>query len=132
VNGRLGLLAALSETILPADGTPGAAEANVAEYLRRVLEGMSAAERAKFESGLDLIDAMAVQSYGRSFVDCASAERSEVLRELYRVPHRVTRSFLSTAVGLVLEGFLCRPSHGGNRGGVGWLAIGYSPEPPGQ
>jgi gluconate 2-dehydrogenase subunit 3-like protein len=72
---------------------------------------------------------MAAQSYGKPFESCGDAERSEILRRLQRVPHRIARDFLTILVDLTLEGFLCDPSHGGNHAGAGWLAVGYSPEP---
>lgn len=124
------LLQALSETLLPADDGPGAAEAKVAEYLERALDRRSAPSRARIESGLEIVDATARQHYGKPFADCAGDERADVLQRLGQVPHRIVRSFLSTLVGLAIEGFLCDPSHGGNHAGAGWLAIGYFPEPP--
>jgi gluconate 2-dehydrogenase gamma chain len=127
---RQGLLAALSETILPSDDGPGAAEARVGEYLERALDRLPARERAKIESGLELVASMAGQHYGKPFESCADEERSEVLKQLQRVPHPIARNFLSTAINLVIEGFLCDPSHGGNYAGLGWLAIGYTPGSP--
>ena len=127
---RRRLLQALSETLLPADDGPGAAEAKVAEYLERALDRRSAQGRARIESGLELVASMARQHYEKPFEDCSGDERANVLKELERVPHRLVRSFLSTLVGLVIEGFLCDPSRGGNHAGAGWRAIGYSPEPP--
>jgi hypothetical protein len=126
---RHGLLTALSETILPSDDGQGAAEARVAEYLERVLDRRSAQDRAKIENGLQLVDSMARQRHGKPFEDCEGEERSGILTELQRVPHRIAQDFLKKIVGLVLEGFLCDPSHGGNHAGAGWRAVGYSPEP---
>ncbi|HEX5717165.1 MAG TPA: gluconate 2-dehydrogenase subunit 3 family protein [Thermoanaerobaculia bacterium] len=123
------LLTALGETILPADEGPGAAEAGVAGYLERALDRRAARDRVRIESGLELVDTMARQRHGKVFADCGDEERADVLTELQRVPHRIVRGFLSKIVGLVIEGFLCHPRHGGNRGGVGWRAVGYSPEP---
>jgi gluconate 2-dehydrogenase gamma chain len=128
---RYRILEALSETILPAseDG-PGAAEAKVAGYLERALARRSARDRARIENGLELVDSMARQCHGKPFGDCDGEERSDVLKQLGRVPHRIVRGFFSTLVGLVIEGFLCDPAHGGNHAGAGWLAVGYSPELP--
>ncbi|HVG08062.1 MAG TPA: gluconate 2-dehydrogenase subunit 3 family protein [Thermoanaerobaculia bacterium] len=126
---RRRLLAALSETILPADEGPGAIEAGVLEYLERALDRRAARDRVKIESGLDLVDSMARQRQGKVFADCGHEERADVLMELQRVPHRIVRVFFSKIVGLAIEGFLCHPSHGGNRGGAGWRAVGYPGEP---
>jgi hypothetical protein len=123
------LLTALSETILPSDDGRGAAEAKVAEYLERALDRCSAQDRAKIENVLQLVDSMARQRHGKPFGDCEGEERSDVLMKLQRVPHRIVSVFFMKIVGLVLEGFLCEPSHGGNHAGAGWRAVGYSPEP---
>lgn len=123
------LLTALSETILPSDDGRGAAEAKVADYVETALGRRSGEDRAKIENGLRLVDSMARQRHGKPFQDCRAEERSEVLAELERVPHRIVVTFLMKIVGLVLEGFLCDPSHGGNHAGAGWRSVGYSPEP---
>jgi hypothetical protein len=131
---RRRLLTALGETILPAGegGEAGAAEAGVAEYLERVFARLEGAGRLRFESGLELVEAMAAQACGRAFADCDGEERSRILARLQEVPHRISREFLSTLVGLVVEGFLCDPSHGGNRAGAGWRAVGYVPAESGR
>jgi hypothetical protein len=118
---RFKLLAALSDTILP-----GATEAHAAEYVERALGQRSGQEQAVIENGLDLVDSMARQTHGKVFADCSLAERSDILERLRCVPHRIVLKFLARITGLVIEGFLCHPSHGGNRGGAGWRAVGYS------
>lgn len=124
---RYRLLRALAETILPTDDGPGAAEVNAADYVQHALDRRSAQDHAKIEAGLDLVDSMARQRHGKPFEDCAGEERSEILQQLQRVPHKIVRGFLLTVIGLVIEGFLCDPSHGGNCGSAGWRAIGYFP-----
>jgi hypothetical protein len=105
----------------------GAAEANAAGYVERALDRGSSQGRAEIESGLALVDSMARQCHGKPFGDCAGEERSEVLERLRCVPHRLVHRFLARIIGLVIEGFLCAPAHGGNRGGAGWRAVGYAP-----
>lgn len=124
------ILEALSEAILPSDEGPGAAEAKVADYLERALARRSERDRARIENGLELVDSIARLRHEKPFGDCDGEERSEVLQQLGGVPHRTVRGFFSTLVGLVIEGFLCDPAHGGNHGGAGWRAVGYSPELP--
>lgn len=121
-------LAALSESILPSDDGPGAAEAGAVAYIENVLSSLSPQASRSIISGLDLVESLAGQLHGKGFVECAPVERKEVLERLQRVPHPLTRSFFATVVGLTLEGFFCDPSRGGNRDAVGWQYIGYQPK----
>ncbi|MCA9665857.1 MAG: gluconate 2-dehydrogenase subunit 3 family protein, partial [Myxococcales bacterium] len=38
--------------------------------------------------------------------------------------------FYRVVVSLMLEGFLCDPVYGGNRGEVGWKLVGHVPQLP--
>jgi gluconate 2-dehydrogenase gamma chain len=120
-------LAAISESILPSDEGPGAAEAGVTAYVEGALQSLSPQKLRGIASGLDLVECLSNQRHGKSFADCVPEEREDVLKHLQRVPHRLTHSFLATLVDLTLEAFFCDPSYGGNRNRAGWLYIGYEP-----
>jgi hypothetical protein len=119
------VLAAAAGRILPSDDGPGAAETEAAGYVERVLEGERlGSRRPLFVQGLERLQELALQAYGLAFAACAPAEQDEVLGRLQESAHPLHRTFFQELVRLVLEGFLCDPVHGGNRGGLGWSYLG--------
>jgi gluconate 2-dehydrogenase gamma chain len=124
------ILEAAAARILPADGSPGAREANVGRFIDRQLAGSLAALRPAFEQLAKLLDLWARKSYGKRFLLLAPAEQDAVLEQLARgrIP---VRSFPQEAMfralhTLTLEGFLSDPIHGGNEGQIGWRSIGFA------
>jgi len=122
---QLRLLAAAADRILPSDGRPGAATAQVRGYL----EGAHATDRGErlrrgLEGGLALLQDVAQDLYGRSFPDCSESERDEVLRRVQAVPHPATSRFFRLLIKTTIAAFLCDPLHGGNRDAAGWKLLG--------
>jgi hypothetical protein len=73
----------MGEHILPETETPGARTARVHEYIDTMLtDYYSAAERARFVSGLERADARAKRVYGRRFLDATPAQQLELIRAL--------------------------------------------------
>ncbi len=121
-------LQAVVGRILPGTDGPGAAQTAVAvaferAMLHRSLRGL----RVGIEQVLDRLRAQAAQLYANEFSACPAAEQDELLRGLERDPNPWTRFLFRCVIGLSLEGLLCDPVHGGNRGFRGWQAIGLRP-----
>ncbi|HYO16625.1 MAG TPA: gluconate 2-dehydrogenase subunit 3 family protein, partial [Thermoanaerobaculia bacterium] len=76
--------------------------------------------RPLFARGLDFFEVLASNMKGKDFVSCTADEQDEVLRVAQEFPNNDARRFFESLVHLALEGFLCDPSHGGNRGEFGW------------
>lgn len=90
----------LTEMIIPADDTPGAKAAGVAEFIdfmlanrvpvanhddsRSVAETLTrgAAEQVAFAGGLGWLDARCKSEYKNNFMDCTPAQQSALLEEL--------------------------------------------------
>ena len=90
----------LCEMIIPADDTPGAKEAGVAEFIDFVLANrvpvnardelrstqnlIRAGEDAqhRFLSGLDWIDARSKSEFGREFLDCSTVQQQTFIESL--------------------------------------------------
>ncbi len=124
-------LEAATARILPADGTfPGAREAKVINFidrqlaiaplasvapailaLARALDEGARARRAPELAKLPIADQDAL--VGALASGTLGTKLPE--RELFRILH-----------GLVLEGFLCDPHHGGNHEQVAWRAVGFA------
>ena len=120
---ELRTLSALVEHVLPSDDEPGAREAGCAAYIyiQLALPEFQAVLKM-FQRGIQMVEAKARQRGVDGFPILDLAARDEVLRDLERLRTRGFSGphFLHRLVVMTLEGFLCDPRHGGNRGGVGW------------
>lgn len=118
-------LESVVDRILPSDDDL-ARRAGVAAYVETALEGpIHGGSRNLIEQGLELIDSVAEDDYGRPFAECADDEQDAVLEQIAEAEERAVRHFFQTLVSLILEGFLSDPSHGGNRNEIGWRHMGY-------
>ncbi|MEM7354185.1 MAG: gluconate 2-dehydrogenase subunit 3 family protein [Acidobacteriota bacterium] len=122
------VLSAATERILPSDDGPGARETGAAEYVERAVERRwNRHFRPLLEQGLGFLQALAREVVDKDFVACSPEEQDEVLRRAQVFPNNDARRFFETLIELTLEGFLCDPSHGGNRDRLGWSYVGYEP-----
>src|SRR5437667_119500 len=68
-------LAALSETIIPADEhSPGARAARVFEYIDEIISDANEATKSLWRKGLAAIDRMAEAQNGKKFADCTPGQ----------------------------------------------------------
>ena len=126
-------LAAACEAMLPAGevgaaGFPGAAQAGVIDYIARQV---AKAPLSRLAPAL-IVFAAALDDFARgeravSFAQAAPSVKQAAIGALatgtlaIKLPQRPLFTVLRS---LTLEGLLADPSHGGNRDGVGWTAIG--------
>ena len=71
----------LSELIIPADRTPGAREAGVAEFIDFMTASDSEIQHP-FRTGLSGLDAASKQKHGAAFVHLPEAQQTELLHSL--------------------------------------------------
>lgn len=162
---------AATARIIPTDHDPGAREALVTRFIDHYLSGIEyifaaadgsgflkieglpeqawrermAAMQHTYRDGIEQLDAIARQHFGRAFVDLSDDEQDEVLVELSEAPKpepvevgrgRPATTFLQGAFdegmdffhALVLhtrQGFYGDPAYGGNKDRVGWKVIGF-------
>jgi gluconate 2-dehydrogenase gamma chain len=127
------ILAAALERILPSDDGVGARTAGVMRYFDFVRrQPVFEPVRARMQSGLELLAGLSRDLFGKDFVDLSGEDQDIVLQRVASVPHPAAQRFFATLVNLALAGFLCDPTHGGNRNVVGWRFIGYSPRTAGE
>lgn len=121
------VLAAAVARILPTDHEPGAAEADVIEYVDRELArpGFESLRQAVI-AGVTALSRVSMRGAGRPFVELAADEQDRVLRETETGGER-GQDFIFVLTVLTLEGFFGDPKWGGNKGGVGWQLAGYGP-----
>jgi gluconate 2-dehydrogenase gamma chain len=123
-------LDALAARIIPGDADdPGAREAQAVVYIDRALAGFLRDQQTPYRVGLRRLDTFTGERYGRRFAELGADEQDEILGELDRraVEDRddpLGHLFLVVREHVV-QGVFCDPSHGGNRGGVGWRMVGF-------
>lgn len=81
LSGRRALIDELAETVIPRTDTPGAKDAQVGDFIvRMVKKGLSKFEQHTFLTGLDDIENYSLRKYRQQFLDCTVAQRIQVLR----------------------------------------------------
>jgi len=107
---------------------PGAREAGTVHYVDRALAGAYAVWLPTYRAGLRQLDAAAKKKHGKSFVALAPRKQDAMLTALSEGRlagvQDGARFFVVVRVH-TLEGLFADPMYGGNRGLVGWRAVGY-------
>src|SRR3989442_13228716 len=76
-------LAALSETIIPADEhSPGARAARVFEYIDEIISDANEATKSLWRQGLAAVDRMAEARNGKKFADCTPGQQTALLERV--------------------------------------------------
>jgi gluconate 2-dehydrogenase gamma chain len=73
----------LTDLILPSDGTPGAKDAGVTEFLDFYLAGSTDASQKRFRKGMAEFDGVISAKTGKAFVDLSDAQQSELLAAVW-------------------------------------------------
>jgi hypothetical protein len=124
------MLRTVVDCLIPADDFPGASEAGVCDYLRRLFETDLRDEAGFFMTGLDQIELEALARFGDSFasltleqqnVTLETIQQGDVLTSWPISPQR----FFEMLVCTTAEGFYSDPQQGGNRNAVSWMMTGF-------
>lgn len=76
-------LAALSETVIPADeNSPGAMEARVGEYIDDIVAASDETTRSFWKAGVAAIDHLARTEYGKGFAECTAEQKIALLEKI--------------------------------------------------
>jgi gluconate 2-dehydrogenase gamma chain len=129
------LLDAIVDRLIPADATsPSGTAMGVSAYIERGLAGGLmgglSATAPLYEAGLAAIDAYSRSAYRRAFRSLTPAKQDAVLADVEAgkptsgfVPDAAT--FFATLHEHSLQGMLCDPAYGGNKGFAGWDLLGF-------
>lgn len=80
---NISLLDEISETIIPATGTPGAKAAKVGEFMKvMVTDCYTQAQQDAFMKGISSIDEASKKMNSKSFMDCSPEQRHSLLVSL--------------------------------------------------
>lgn len=111
---------AIAARIIPSGDSPGAREAGVIYFIDTVLADIDPAILEPMRSGLLSLQTDIRKTHeAASFAGLAEAQQIEALRSIEDT------DFFETLRFLTIAGMFCDPSHGGNRGKVGWELIGF-------
>lgn len=121
-------LSAAVDRVLPRDEDPGALDANVPEYIDRMLQTEALQQmRQNFVPGLAALDRRAQRMFKVPFAEATAAQQDELLTIFKNSPEKSGEArWYEMLVVLALEGFLGDPSYGGNKGEVGWKLVGFT------
>lgn len=120
-------LRAACDRFLPKDEDPGALEADVPEYIDRILTTPQLAKmKTDFVPGLAALNRRSERMFKVPFAQAKSEQQDELLKIFKDSPEKSgeARWYELLAV-LSLEGFLGDPSYGGNKDKVGWALVGF-------
>lgn len=126
------LLEAICARILPPVGGVSTREAGCVNFIDKLLAHEEQAQLPVYRAGLAALDAIARTRWQRDFATLDEARQVTLLEELEDgklAPWPATAGAQPALFGSLrfntLLGFLAAPAHGGNRGGVGWKAVGH-------
>lgn len=127
-NDEWNTLVAAVDRVLPKDEDPGALEANVPEYIDRILQTEQLQQmRQNFVPGLAAVDRRCQRMHKVPFWKATAAQQDEVLTVFKNSPEKSGEArWYEMLVVLVLEGFLGDPSYGGNKDELGWKLVGFT------
>ena len=117
-------LDAVTSTLVPSDGTPGAREAKVVRFIDRSLGTWAADQKPGLERALKaLADFVVAERPGTaSFSALKPADRTAVLEGFERAHGQ---EFNGGFLFPTLAGMFTNPSYGGNANKVGWALLGF-------
>jgi gluconate 2-dehydrogenase gamma chain len=103
------LIECLAETIIPSDGTPGAREAGVAEFIDFMVWSDPSVQY-RFRYGLTWLDAHSDRLHSKPFHELGASEQTQILEHLayksrYRVGEEEGRNFFKLVREYTLMGF---------------------------
>jgi len=128
------VLAALAARLIPSDESgPGAADVDIATFFRRAFaDPRLSTVHPLLKRGCAFVMQLARSEMKKAFIELEPAVQDEIIGRLVDNAVRPNGfsapTFIRVVMALSLEGFLGDPRHGGNKDGLGWRAVGFSPE----
>jgi gluconate 2-dehydrogenase gamma chain len=118
--------------IIPAEeGSPGAREAGVTEYIDRSLSGFMRDLQPVYRNGFRALAEFVAARFGDGalYIELDEEQQRSVVGELDELALQDPSAFLGQFYRIVREhtvqGFFGDPAYGGNRDVVGWKLVGY-------
>ena len=101
------LLAEMVETIIPKTNTPGAKELSVHQFVALMVKDCyDKNTQAVYEKGFDLVDKNAKNAFSKSFLECDTKQRLEVLDKMSKSENSDEKNFVQLVKRLTIQGYL--------------------------
>lgn len=101
------LLAEMVETIIPTTDTAGAKTLGIDKFIQKmVADCFDKPTKEVFEQGFGLLDEQTKKAYSKSFVDCSSQQRKEILLQIEKDKSNTIGKFYGLVKGLTIQGYL--------------------------
>ena len=101
------LLAEIVETIIPKTNTPGAKELDIQQFTTTMVRDCyDKKSQETFVKGFELVDKNAKNSFSKSFMDCDTKQRLEVLDKMSKSENPDEQNFVSLVKNLTIRGYL--------------------------
>jgi gluconate 2-dehydrogenase gamma chain len=113
---------AMAAQIIPTDGTPGAREARVIQFIDRALVTFDSGNQSAYTDGLQELAAQTAKRFpGKAkFSALTGPQQIELLTAIEETP------FFNVVRTHTITGFFASPANGGNQDKVGWDLVGYN------
>lgn len=123
-------LRAVVDCLIPPDDFPGAYDAGVCDYLKRLFRTDLVFQSDFFRAGIEGIEAEALARWKTAFADLTPEQKISTLAAIESGDVRTTWSippsrFFEMLVNTTAEGFYSDPQQGGNRKAVSWVMTGF-------
>ena len=101
------LLAEMVETIIPKTNTPGAKELSIHQFIALMVKDCyDKNTQAVYEKGFDLVDKNAKNAFSKSFLECDTKQRLEVLDKMSKSENSDEKNFVQLVKRLTIQGYL--------------------------
>ena len=123
-------LRAVVDCLIPPDDFPGAYDAGVCNYLKRLFRTDLASQSGFLRAGIEGIEAEALARFNIAFADLTPEQKISTLAAIESGDVKTTWSippsrFFEMLVNTTAEGFYSDPQQGGNRNAVSWVMTGF-------
>ncbi|HEV8431259.1 MAG TPA: gluconate 2-dehydrogenase subunit 3 family protein [Pyrinomonadaceae bacterium] len=123
-------LRAVVDCLIPPDDFPGAYDAGVCHYLKRLFRTDLASQSGFFRAGIEGIEAEALARFNTLFADLTPEQKISILAAIESGDVKTSWSispsrFFEMLVNTTAEGFYSDPQQGGNRHAVSWVMTGF-------
>lgn len=123
-------LRAVVDCLIPPDEFPGADEAGVCDYLKRIFRTDLASQSSFFRAGIEGIEVEALARFNTRFVELTPDQKLSTLRAIESGEVKTVWSispsrFFEMLVNTTAEGYYSDPQQGGNRNAASWVMTGF-------
>ncbi len=101
------LLAEMVETIIPKTNTPGAKELSVHQFIPvMVKDCYDKNTQVVYAKGFDLVDKNAKNVFSKSFLECDTKQRLDILDKMSKSENSEEKNFVQLVKRLTIQGYL--------------------------